>query len=649
MNKKNYIKKALFIREFEMLLLNLFNRGLLNGTVHTCVGQELIPVVLSDLLLEGDKIFSNHRGHGHYLAFDGDHVSLLAELMGKEDGVSKGIGGSQHIFSNNFISNGIQGGLVPISVGYSYVNKRRKNKSIAITFIGDGTLGQGVLYESLNIASLFNSPNLIILENNKYAQSTYIKDSFAGNLESRILGFGIDYFVTDVWDLEHLAYTLEKAVDNVRNCKPTFVEVNCYRLNSHSKGDDNRHEKEISEYVSKDLLNKFKNDYPDDFSIIFSDINKTLDQALETCLSMHELQEVEKFEHIYNEQVSTSIYNPDFNNQIRINKSIYNGIKNLLSSTETVFIGEDILYKTINTGKPYGGAFKVSGDLSELFPNRVINSPISEQALIGFGIGAALNGFRSIVEIMFGDFMTLGIDQVYQQASKIPSMFGQNIKLPLILRTPMGARRGYGPTHSQNIEKLFMFLPNINLLAINSLVSPEQVYQNISFLDKPTIVIEDKVGYTKLFPAKIPASYNLEHTSEKFPTSILKPNFSNYNVIIFLYGGMLDELIEVLDDLIENEIFPCIICPSIISPLNISPLVNELKNTERIIFIEEGTKYGGLSSEIISYLTEKNMHFKLLGRISNESIIPCAKSAELNAVPNSKSLINEITKLIQNV
>jgi 2-oxoisovalerate dehydrogenase E1 component len=212
----------------------------------------------------------------------------------------------------------------------------------------------------------------------------------------------------------------------------------------------------------------------------------------------------------------------------------------------------------------------------------------------------------------------------------------------------MGARRGYGPTHSQNIEKLFMFLPNINLIAINSLVNPEQVYNNISGIEKTTIVIEDKVGYTKLFPATVSPRYNLAYTSDQFPTSILKPNFSNSNVIIFLYGGMLDEIIDILDDLIENEIFPCVICPSIISPLNIKPLLNELENIEGLIFVEEGSKYGGLSSEIIAYLSERDIHFNLIGRISNESIIPCSKSAELNAVPNSKLLIKKITNLIQN-
>jgi len=648
--KKHYLyfQKALFIREFESLLLKLFNQGRLNGTVHTCVGQELIPVVLSEKLLPGDKIFSNHRGHGHYLAFKGNSLYLLAELLGKKDGVSKGIGGSQHLFTNNFISNGIQGGLSPISIGYSYVNKKRGSNSIAITFIGDGTLGQGVLYESLNLASLMGSQTLFVLENNQYAQSTSVKDNFKGDLENRIKGFGLDYLKTNIWDLEDLDSTLKSAVENVRNGKPTFVEVVCYRLNSHSKGDDNRFESEVKEYYSIDLINKFKIECPNEYSQFFHEIQKELEDLLDQCNRMSDLEENQIFEYIYNQETGTCEIDYDILSPKRINKSIYDGLKSLLSSSDSVFIGEDILYKSLNTEKPYGGAFKVSDDLSDLFPDRVINSPISEQAIIGFGIGAALNGYRAIVEIMFGDFMTLGLDQLYQQASKIPSMFGQDINLPLVVRTPMGARRGYGPTHSQSIEKLFMFLPNINLISINSLVDPEIIYKQINSIQRTSIVIEDKVGYTKLFPSKVSSLYNVEHTLDLFPTVILKPSFTKPNLLIFLYGGMLDEIIEILDELIENEVFPYIICPTILTPLNISPVKIGLDHVNKLIFIEEGTKHGALSSEIISYLSENKIPFNLTGRISNESIIPCAKSAELNCVPNSNLILNGIIKLFNN-
>jgi 2-oxoisovalerate dehydrogenase E1 component len=638
----NLLKKAIYIREFETMLLRLFNKGLLNGTVHTCVGQELAPVILCEYLIESDRIFSNHRGHGHFLAFNGDDRSLLAELMGKEDGVSKGIGGSQHLYNDRFISNGIQGGLAPSSVGFAYVNKLNCNNSITVCFIGDGTLGQGVLYESLNLASLFKTPTLFILENNQYAQSSSFKDTFRGDIRKRIEGFGLKYLSSNIWDFEHLNSVMKESVSYVRAGAPAFLEINCYRLNSHSKGDDNRVDEEVEEYSKKDLINLFKHENLDLYKQILDDTTNRLDFIFNECEKMLDLSRVDKFEFIFSEKCDKFYKNFEVASPSRVNKLIYNGLKEILNNPCSVMIGEDIMNLSPNTGKPYGGAFKVTNDLSDLFTNRVLNSPISEQAIIGFGIGAALNGYRSIVEIMFGDFMTLCLDQLLQQASKIPSMFGKKIDLPLIVRTPMGARRGYGPTHSQNIEKLFLFLPNITVVALNSIVNPEEIYYQLSNLNTTSIVIEDKVGYTKEFPAKFLNVFNIEYTSEKFPTAIITPDFIKPNVIIFTYGGILDELQIIMAELIENDIFPAIICPVSLSPLNVYPLIQMLESTKNIIFIEEGSKHGGLSSEVLSYLSENKIVYNLVCRISNESIIPCSKKAELSSVPNSRLILDKI-------
>jgi 2-oxoisovalerate dehydrogenase E1 component len=646
-NLNNYIEKSIFIREFESILLELFNKGRLNGTVHTCVGQEVTPVVLNEFLTPDDKIFSNHRGHGHFLAMGGNYKELLSELLGKENGTSSGIGGSQHLFNDRFISNGIQGGLAPAAVGYSFINKLKKTKNISVAFIGDGTLGSGALYESFNLASVFNSPTLFILENNRYAQSTSFKDSFSGSTKDRAKGFGLEFFSADIWDIEDLEAQLEKSVQHVREGKPALIEIDCYRLNSHSKGDDNRFESEIQEYEEKDVLNQFKAQFPAEWEKLVKLARNSLEDALLECESSNFLESMNEYTYINSQPVETQKLKSDVTNESsRINKSIYEGLKNLLSDNQTIFIGEDIKNTTKNTERPYGGAFKVSNDLSDLFPDKVLNSPISEAAMIGFGIGAALNGHRSIVEIMFGDFLTLGFDQILQQASKIPAMYGKSIDLPLIIRTPMGGRRGYGPTHSQSIEKHFMFIPNIDMIALNSYVKPSDVYASIgSEIKNTTIVIEDKIGYTKFHNHNTPKGYELKSTKESFPTLIFTPTFTKPNCIIFLYGGMLDELLSGMGELLKMELFPQIICPTKIVPLNIFPLIEGLKTSKKLIFIEEGSKFGGLSSEIITFLSENDHDFKLLTRISNESLIPCSKLAELSVVPNSSLIVKKLKKL----
>ena len=161
------------IRLFEQSLLDLFSTGTLAGTTHTCIGQETVSVgVLSAIDPAKDIIFSNHRGHGHFLAYCGDAEALYLEIMGKPGGICGGRGGSQHLQRGNFYSNGVQGGIVPVATGMALAEKQQGTQSVVVVFIGDGTLGEGVIYESFNFASLWTLPIVFVIEHNGYAQST---------------------------------------------------------------------------------------------------------------------------------------------------------------------------------------------------------------------------------------------------------------------------------------------------------------------------------------------------------------------------------------------------------------------------------------------------------------------------------------------
>src|SRR5580693_2414746 len=177
--------RAILIRAFEQRLLQLFSEGRLFGTVHTCIGQEFTGIAVAEHLQPGDLIFSNHRCHGHYLARTGDVAGLLAEIMGRETGTCGGRGGSQHICAGGVFSNGVQGGIAPVSAGLALAQRLNKTNNIVTVFIGDGTLGEGTLYETLNLASKWNLPLLIVLENNSYAQSTSQSETLAGDIRQR--------------------------------------------------------------------------------------------------------------------------------------------------------------------------------------------------------------------------------------------------------------------------------------------------------------------------------------------------------------------------------------------------------------------------------------------------------------------------------
>lgn len=255
LNYKNIYKKMCLIRSFETLLLELFEKGKLFGTTHTYVGQEAIAVSVMENLNDSDVVFSNHRCHGHFLAKENDPEGLLAEIMGRNEGVCGGRGGSQHLHKNNFYSNGIQGGILSNALGMAFAEKYKNSENIVVVFMGDGTWGEGLSYEALNMASLWCVPLLVVVENNRYAQSTPIDTNLAGSIAKRVQSFDIEFDEIESNDFGILYPRCYEAINYVRKNKKPFVQIiNTYRLNAHSKGDDDRSQKEISEWWKKDPL-----------------------------------------------------------------------------------------------------------------------------------------------------------------------------------------------------------------------------------------------------------------------------------------------------------------------------------------------------------------------------------------------------------
>ncbi len=243
------------IRRFEERVLELFPRGLFYGTTHTYIGQEANAVGVLHWLEESDIVVSNHRCHGHFLAYGGSMHGLASELMGRTTGICAGRGGSQHIQWRNFYANGILGGTVPLAVGMALAVKKQSQGSVVFSFMGDGTLGEGVVYESLNMASLWELPVFFVLENNRYAQSTPIKLHLAGEIAKRFEAFGIRTMHIDSTDVDLIRNTSEELITSVRKAAgPRALIIDTYRFAPHSKGDDVRDLEEIEQFRRKDPL-----------------------------------------------------------------------------------------------------------------------------------------------------------------------------------------------------------------------------------------------------------------------------------------------------------------------------------------------------------------------------------------------------------
>ncbi len=241
MNALDAYRQMLLIRLFEEKVLAEFQRGIFSGTTHTYLGQEANAVAVLGQMKENDIVVSNHRCHGHFLAYGGSPQALFSELMGKPSGVCAGRGGSQHLHWRNFYSSGVLGGTVALATGMAMAEKNQKSETITTVFMGDGALGEGIVYEAFNLASIWNVPLLIVLENNHIAQTTQTSTALAGEIAVRFKAFGIPTTQLDTSDIQQILPEAEKAAAHVRSFKgPYALILNTERFGPHSKGDDTR-------------------------------------------------------------------------------------------------------------------------------------------------------------------------------------------------------------------------------------------------------------------------------------------------------------------------------------------------------------------------------------------------------------------------
>jgi pyruvate/2-oxoglutarate/acetoin dehydrogenase E1 component len=305
-------------------------------------------------------------------------------------------------------------------------------------------------------------------------------------------------------------------------------------------------------------------------------------------------------------------------------------------------LGEDIL-------DPYGGAFKVTRGLSTTYPSRVMTTPISEAGIVGVGIGMALRGLRPVVEIMFGDFITLAADQLVNHASKFRWMYNDQVRVPLVIRTPMGGRRGYGPTHSQTLEKLFLGVPGLQVLSPTTLGDPgELLYRVILEAEDPVLFIENKLLY--LLPVLQPV--DLKEFSLVSSCSMMPPLAPTYSLTIqgapspsltlTAYGYMAELARQALLILAyEHEIFAELVIPTRLSPFEPDSILASVTRTGRLLTIEEGTRSLGWGSEILALCSQTlgsglRQTYRLAAR---ELPIPASGPLESTVLPGLEDIL----------
>jgi pyruvate/2-oxoglutarate/acetoin dehydrogenase E1 component len=337
---------------------------------------------------------------------------------------------------------------------------------------------------------------------------------------------------------------------------------------------------------------------------------------------------------------------------MRYIESLRESLHGAMSRDSRVYvIGEDIL-------DPYGGAFKVTKGLSTAFPGRILTTPISEAGLTGAAIGMALRGLRPVVEIMFGDFVTLAADQIINNAAKFRWMYNEKVSVPLVIRLPMGGYRGYGPTHSQSLESIFMSVPGIFIVSPSLYHSPGDLLLNSIEQDDVVLFVEHKALYSRpLFPgSETPGRPTFQRSqinpTKTWPTVRLSfaPN-EKPDITVISYGHAASLAAEAAADLfMEEELIVDVLVASCLKPVPVDDFLPSIKHSGRVVVVEEGHRTGGWGAEVSSLIHEQSfrqLHGPVIRVAAMDVPIPSARALEEEVLPSVLDVRRSIVRALK--
>ncbi len=325
-------------------------------------------------------------------------------------------------------------------------------------------------------------------------------------------------------------------------------------------------------------------------------------------------------------------------------QSLNQGLHRALAADERVLVlGEDLL-------DPYGGAFKVTRGLSSAYPDRVLSTPISEAALVGTAAGMALRGLRPVVEIMFADFLTLAADQIINHTAKYRWMYNDRVNVPLVIRTPAGGRRGYGPTHSQTLEKHFLGVPGLVVLALTALGDPGALLeQAVLHTGDPVLFVENKLLYLQKLhtPASL-ADFDWQQTGEPPTYTLTVRGAPPAQVTVAAYGYMAEEARQaVLELAFEAEIFCELVVPTRLAPPDLEPVFASARRTGSLVTVEEGALTLGWGAEVLAAVKSAlGQELRQARRVAaQDSPVPASGPLEAVVLPGRAALTAAIRQM----
>lgn len=674
------------INEFETAVLKLKNEDCVWGPVHSSIGQEAIAAASAAALTRMDKFFGTHRSHHQFLSkllkyyvpdkwdpvSDGLPVEAetiirktLAEIMGLADGYCGGRGGSMHLRNKEagfYGSNAIVAGGIPLATGNAFAEKYNKTGNIVVCFFGDGAINQGAFHEACNLAGLWKLPVIFFLENNEYAVATKVKKSCAiSELSLRAASYGMKAHIVDGNDVYAIFNLMNSVADEMRKDSiPCLVEAKCYRRYHHA-GDQPgsafgyRSKDEESEKFKKEAVKIFpeslvtggvfsEREVDQVKKIAFQSVSNAVDYYTEGA----ENRKVKTDFFPLPETTSTGVRSDgrefkdilfsereDFSsfNEMKYSDSIAAATGRWLEKdNRTIILGEEIA----NFG---GGAYGATKGLSDKFPDRVLNTPISEAGFTGLGLGAAMSEMRSVVEIMFPDFSLVAADQIFNQIGKARHMYGNTTDIPLVLRTRIASGCGYGGQHSMDPVGLYSLFSGWRMIAPSNSFDYIGLFNTAMQSNDPVVIVEHHSLYTLKFP--VPEN-NLDYF---IPFGKARIVSEGTDVTIITYGVMAyrcEKLIARFKSLgISAEIIDLrtIDLPG----LDFETIGKSLQKTGVAIVVEEAPTNHSIGSKIASELTERYFDWldsPIMRLTSLDVPLPVSRVLEKAAIIDDDTILN---------
>ncbi|TRM50879.1 MFS transporter [Achromobacter sp. LC458] len=634
-----------WIRAFEEAVLDLAAEGLVHGPAHSSVGQEGGAVGSVLALGAGDQINGSHRGHHQFLAKALQHVAplgldprnpltpaiddllqkTLAEIMGLAQGFCRGRGGSMHLRwleAGALGTNAIVGGGVPLAAGAGWAHKHAGTDRVAVTYFGDGAVNIGSVLETMNLTAAWKTPLCFFIENNRYAVSTTVEESTAEpRLSARGLAFNIPSWKVDGMDPLAVHLAMSEAVAHMRAGNgPTIVEVDVYRF-FHQNGPfpgsafGYRTKDEESQWRQRDPLDKIATEMIGRKLITQAEVDalrqRCKDVMKDVCGRLTEAADGGK------RRVRADLWpRPDFRDVglrsdgaelaglryqdaddhtgAKVERKFVDAVADVLDRRMETDAGVVVLGEDVHRLK--GGTNGATRGLKDKYPDRVLGTPISENAFAGLGGGLAMDGrYKPIVEFMYPDFMWVAADQIFNQIGKARHMFGGDIDVPFVLRTKVAMGTGYGSQHSMDPAGIFATAPGWRIVA------PSTPYDYVGLMNTalaskdPVLVIEHVDLYAST--GEVPDG-DLDYA---IPFGKARVRRTGGKVTILTYLSMVSRALKAAEEAgVDAEVIDLRTLDR--ASLDWDTIGASIQKTNNVLIVEQGargTSYGAMLSDEI--------------------------------------------------